>query len=47
MDLMDGVVSDRNRKELMTVRSTMAVYSKRGIPGAPELAQRAAALTRT
>ncbi|MGW3073092.1 MULTISPECIES: tetratricopeptide repeat protein [unclassified Kitasatospora] len=44
LDLMDGVASDRNQKELKTVRSTMAVYSRRGIPGAPELAQRAAEL---
>ncbi|RKT10998.1 hypothetical protein BX285_4932 [Streptomyces sp. 1114.5] len=44
LDLMDGVASDRNRKELRTVHSTMAVYSRRGIPGAPELAQRAAEL---
>ncbi|MFJ2609582.1 tetratricopeptide repeat protein [Streptomyces sp. NPDC087425] len=44
LDLMDGVASDRNRKELKTVRSTMAVYSRRGIPGAPELARRAAEL---
>jgi hypothetical protein len=42
LDLMDGVVSDRNRKELKTVTSTMAVYTRRGIPGASELAQRAA-----
>ncbi|MFI8461309.1 tetratricopeptide repeat protein [Kitasatospora sp. NPDC085464] len=42
LDLMDGVASDRNKKELQTVRSTMAVYSARGIPGAPELAQRVA-----
>ncbi len=40
LDLMDGVASDRNKRELKTVRSTMAVYSTRGIPGAPELAQR-------
>ncbi|MEU6236800.1 tetratricopeptide repeat protein [Kitasatospora sp. NPDC047058] len=45
LDLMDGVASDRNRKELETVRSTMAVYARRGIPGAAELAQRAADLT--
>ncbi|MGW7446648.1 tetratricopeptide repeat protein [Kitasatospora sp. NPDC054795] len=44
LDLMDGVASDRNEKELRTVRSTMAVYSRRGIPGAPELAQRATEL---
>lgn len=44
LDLMDGVASDRNRKELKTVHSAMAVYSRRGIPGASELAQRAAEL---
>ncbi len=36
---MDGVASDRNKRELKTLRLTMAVYSKRGIPGAAELAQ--------
>ncbi|MFJ2577077.1 tetratricopeptide repeat protein [Kitasatospora aureofaciens] len=44
LDLMDGVASDRNRQVLKTVRSTMAVYSRRGIPGASELGQRATEL---
>ncbi|MFD8754310.1 tetratricopeptide repeat protein [Kitasatospora sp. NPDC059577] len=44
LDLMDGVASGRNKEELKTVRSTMAVYRTRGIPGAPELAQRVAEL---
>ncbi|MFJ2583002.1 hypothetical protein ACIO3N_40390, partial [Kitasatospora aureofaciens] len=41
LDLMDGVASDRNKKELKAVRSAMGVYTKRGIPGAVELAERA------
>ncbi|MFJ7909173.1 tetratricopeptide repeat protein [Kitasatospora sp. NPDC096204] len=44
LDLMDGVASDRNNQELRTVRSAMTVYGRRGIPGARELAQRAAHL---
>ncbi|MBP0451021.1 tetratricopeptide repeat protein [Kitasatospora sp. RG8] len=42
LDTTDGVASHRNTKELLAVNSAMAVYSKRGIPGATELAQRAA-----
>ncbi|WP_256178627.1 hypothetical protein [Kitasatospora aureofaciens] len=41
LDLMDGVASDRNKKELKAVRSAMGVHTKRGIPGAVELAERA------
>ncbi|MGW3075926.1 MULTISPECIES: hypothetical protein [unclassified Kitasatospora] len=44
LDLMDGVASARNKKELMAVRSAMTVYRTRGIPGASELAQRVAEL---
>ncbi|MFJ1706805.1 hypothetical protein [Kitasatospora sp. NPDC088346] len=44
LDTMDGVASDRNRRELKTVRSAMAVYTARGIPGAAELAQRVSEL---
>ncbi|MFJ3793619.1 tetratricopeptide repeat protein [Kitasatospora sp. NPDC090091] len=44
LDLMDGVASNRNRKELKTVRSAMTVYTGRGIPGAAALAKRAAKL---
>ncbi|MFE5851740.1 hypothetical protein ACFQ61_00735 [Streptomyces sp. NPDC056500] len=45
LDLMNGVNSGRNRKELARVRSAMAVYERRGIPGAAELAHRAAELS--
>ncbi|WP_406205437.1 tetratricopeptide repeat protein [Kitasatospora sp. NBC_01560] len=44
-DLMDGVASDRNRRELDTMRSTLTVYVRRGIPGAAELVQRAAQIS--
>ncbi|MER8103006.1 tetratricopeptide repeat protein [Kitasatospora sp. NPDC094016] len=44
LDLMDGVASDRNKKELKMVRATIAVYRTRGIPGAPELARRVSEL---
>lgn len=45
VDLMDGVASRPNRKELDTMRSALGLYVRRGIPGARELAQRAAAIT--
>ncbi|WP_329021414.1 tetratricopeptide repeat protein [Streptomyces sp. NBC_00690] len=44
LDLMTGVDSVRSRKEVSRVRSAMVVYEKRGVPGAAELAQRAAEL---
>ncbi|MFF0293812.1 hypothetical protein ACFYST_10590 [Kitasatospora sp. NPDC004614] len=46
LDLMDGVASKRAVAELKSVRSTMAVYSRRGIPGAADLGHRAASLIR-
>ena len=46
LDFMDGVASERNRKELTTVRTTMANWSRRGINGAADLDQRAAGLAR-
>ncbi|MFD9687362.1 tetratricopeptide repeat protein [Kitasatospora sp. NPDC059088] len=45
LDLMDGVISRRNGKELETMRSNLALYAQRGIPGAAELSQRAASIT--
>ncbi len=42
LDTSDGIASGRSEKELTTLRSTMAVYTKRRIPGAAALAQRAA-----
>ncbi|WP_330335456.1 tetratricopeptide repeat protein (plasmid) [Streptomyces sp. NBC_00536] len=46
LDFMDGVVSDRSRKEIRSIRSTAAGYGKRGIPGARALDQRANELLR-
>ncbi|MFF2042799.1 hypothetical protein ACFVVX_20445 [Kitasatospora sp. NPDC058170] len=41
LDTTDGVASQRNSREVITLNSAMAVYSRRGIPGAADLAQRA------
>ncbi|TWF98993.1 hypothetical protein FHX73_112825 [Kitasatospora viridis] len=46
LDFMAGVASDRNRKEITTMRSMMVGYRKRGIPGAGEVDQRAADMLR-
>ncbi|MEU8433847.1 tetratricopeptide repeat protein [Streptomyces sp. NPDC029216] len=46
LDFMNGVVSDRNRKEIASIQSTAAGYRKRGVPGAGSLDQRAAELLR-
>ncbi|MFD5083622.1 tetratricopeptide repeat protein [Kitasatospora sp. NPDC058406] len=46
LDFMDGVVSDRHKKELRKVRTTMTSWARRGIPGAADLGQRAAELVR-
>ncbi|MFB7675993.1 tetratricopeptide repeat protein [Kitasatospora purpeofusca] len=42
LDLMDGLDSKRNRNDVHTMRSTLAAYARRGIPGAADLARRAA-----
>ncbi|MDX5565789.1 tetratricopeptide repeat protein [Streptomyces sp. ID05-04B] len=47
LDFMDGVTSDRNRKEITAIQSTAAGYRRRRVPGAEALAQRAADLLRT
>jgi hypothetical protein len=47
LDFMDGVASDRHKKDLNKVRTTMASWSRRGIPGAADLAQRATELARS
>ncbi|MGW3031230.1 tetratricopeptide repeat protein [Streptomyces sp. NPDC001178] len=39
--LMDGMTSDRTRKAITSLRSTLAVYQRRRVPGAGELARRA------
>lgn len=41
MDLMDGMTSDRTRKAIGSIRSTLAVYRRRKVPGAADLARRA------
>lgn len=46
LDFMDGVTSDRNRKEIRSIRSATAGYRRRRIPGAGALHQRAADLLR-
>ncbi|MFG2820175.1 tetratricopeptide repeat protein [Kitasatospora sp. NPDC048365] len=45
LDFMDGVTSDRHTKDLKKIRSTMATWQRRGIPGAADLAQRATELS--
>ncbi|WP_236656068.1 tetratricopeptide repeat protein [Streptacidiphilus jiangxiensis] len=44
VELMDGVASRRNLRELDMMRSALAVYTRRGIPGAADLAQRASSI---
>ncbi|MFE9662927.1 tetratricopeptide repeat protein [Streptomyces sp. NPDC005955] len=39
--LMEGMTSDRTRKAITSVRSTLAVYQRRKVPGAADLARRA------
>lgn len=46
LDFMDGVMSDRSRKELRSIQSTAAGYGKPKIPGADALNQRATDLLR-
>ncbi len=41
MDLMDGMTSDRTRKAIGSIRSTLAIYRRRRVPGAADLARRA------
>ncbi|MBL1099928.1 tetratricopeptide repeat protein [Streptomyces coffeae] len=40
MDLIDGMASDRTRKAVSSIRATLAVYQRRKVPGAAELARR-------
>ncbi|MGW5331541.1 helix-turn-helix domain-containing protein [Streptomyces bauhiniae] len=39
--LMEGMTSDRTRKAITSIRSTLAVYQRRRVPGAADLAHRA------
>ncbi|MGW9137547.1 tetratricopeptide repeat protein [Streptomyces sp. NPDC055681] len=39
--LMEGMTSDRTRKAITSIRTTLAVYQRRRVPGAAELARRA------
>ncbi|MFB6893797.1 tetratricopeptide repeat protein [Kitasatospora sp. NPDC056327] len=47
LDLMDGLDSKRNRNDMHTMRSTLTAYARRGIPGAADLARRAARIVPT
>ncbi|GLF96977.1 tetratricopeptide repeat protein [Streptomyces yaizuensis] len=38
--LMEGMTSDRTRKAMTSIRSTLAVYQRRRVPGAADLARR-------
>ncbi|WP_405428597.1 tetratricopeptide repeat protein [Streptomyces erythrochromogenes] len=44
LDFMGGVVSDRNRRAVKTIKSAAAGYRKRGVTGAANLDQRATKL---
>ncbi|MFE5538108.1 tetratricopeptide repeat protein [Streptomyces sp. NPDC056492] len=46
LDFMDGVASDRSRKEIRSILSAAASYRKRRVPGAEALNQRAVELLR-
>lgn len=39
--LMEGMTSDRTRKAITSLRSTLSIYQRRKVPGAAELARRA------
>lgn len=41
LDLMDGMTSDRTRKAIASIRPTLAIYQRRKVPGAADLARRA------
>lgn len=41
LTLMEGMTSDRTRKAITSLRSTLLVYQRRKVPGAAELARRA------
>jgi hypothetical protein len=39
--LMEGMTSDRTRKAITSIRSTLTIYQRRRVPGAADLARRA------
>lgn len=39
--LMEGMTSDRTRKAITSIRSTLVIYQRRKVPGAADLAGRA------
>lgn len=41
LPLMEGMASDRSRKAITALRSPLAIYRRRRVPGAAELARRA------
>lgn len=41
LTLMEGMTSDRTRKAITSLRSTLVLYQRRGVPGAAELSRRA------
>jgi tetratricopeptide (TPR) repeat protein len=41
LDLTNDMASDRTRKAITSIRPALAIYSKRGVPGAAELNRRA------
>ncbi|GAA4138389.1 Tat pathway signal protein [Streptomyces tunisiensis] len=41
LTLMEGMTSDRTRKAITSLRSTLSIYQRRKVPGAAELARRA------
>ncbi|MGC0317726.1 hypothetical protein, partial [Kitasatospora acidiphila] len=41
LDLMDGMTSDRTRKAILSFRPHLAIYRRRGVPGATDLERRA------
>ncbi|MFD6334847.1 tetratricopeptide repeat protein [Streptomyces niveus] len=46
LDIMDGVSSQRNQKEVQSIRSAAARYQRRRVPGADALSRRAVDLLR-
>ncbi|MGC9543002.1 hypothetical protein ACP4J3_40365, partial [Streptomyces sp. UG1] len=40
LTLMEGMTSDRTRKAITSLRSTLSIYHRRKVPGATELARR-------
>jgi predicted negative regulator of RcsB-dependent stress response len=41
LTLMEGMTSDRTRRAIISLRSTLSIYQRRKVPGAAELARRA------